>query len=228
MKTYLQLPNEHPEVLPEPFAHDDVRYPPELVRTFLAEYTHVGDLVFDPFAGFGTTLRVAEEMERRASGIEYDWERCVYSRSRLRHPETLLHGDARQLASYPLPRIDFTLTSPPYMHRDDREDPLAAYQEPGRGYDAYLADIQAIYRQIGLLMTETARAVVEVANLKNLGTVTPLAWDLAHTISQVLHFEGEIVVAWEPTYAYGYDHSYCLLFTRPPIENRRSAIWGPE
>jgi tRNA G10 N-methylase Trm11 len=193
-----------------------VRYPPELVRTFLAEYTHEGDVVFDPFAGFGTTLTVAEAMERQAIGIEYDRDRWTYTRTLLRHPETLLHGDARQLASYALPRIDFTMTSPPYMQRDDPEDPLGAYQEPSRGYEVYLADLQAIYRQIGLLMTESARAVIEVANLKKPGAVTTLAWDVAHAISQVLHFEGEIVVAWDPTYGYGYDHSYCLLFTRPP------------
>jgi tRNA G10 N-methylase Trm11 len=215
MKTCIRLRNEQPEGLPEPFAHDDVRYPPELVRTFLAEYTHPGDLVFDPFAGFGTTLRVAEEMGRRAGGIEYDPERCAYIRSRLRQPEALLQGDARLLATYNLPRIDFTLSSPPYMHRDDPEDPLAAYQEPGRGYDAYLADLREIYRQIGLLMNETAVAVIEVSNLKKPGSVTPLAWDIAHAISQVLHFQGEVVVQWEPTYGYGYDHSYCLLFTRP-------------
>jgi tRNA G10 N-methylase Trm11 len=215
MKTYLQLPNAHPDPLPDQFADDDVRYAPDLVRTFLAEYTRVGEVVFDPFAGFGTTLLVAEAMERRAIGLEYDRDRWNYTRSRLRHPETLLHGDARQLASYALPRIDFTITSPPYMRRDDPTDPLAAYQEPGRGYDAYLADLQAIYHQIGLLMTETARAVIEVANLKHSGMVTTLAWDMAHAISQVLRFEGEIVVAWEPTYGYGYDHSYCLLFSRP-------------
>ena len=215
MKTYLHLPNTQLDILPEPFARDDVRYPPELVRTFLAEYTRAGEIVFDPFAGFGTTLRVAEEMGRRAVGLEYEQKRWAYARSRLLHPESLLHGDARRLADYALPRIDCTITSPPYMNRDDPEDPLAAYQEPGRGYDAYLADLQAIYRQIALLMTETARAVIEVANLKRSGTVTPLAWDVAYALSQVLHFEGEIVVEWEPTYGYGYDHSYCLLFTRP-------------
>jgi hypothetical protein len=217
MKTYLRLANEHPEALPDSFAPEEVRYPPELVRTFLAEYTQVGEVVFDPFAGFGTTLRVAEDMERRATGIEYELDRCVYGRSRLRHPETLLHGDARRLETYALLPIDFTITSPPYMQREDPEDPLTAYHEAGRGYDAYLSDLQAIYRQIGLRMTETARAVVEVANLKRLGTVTPLAWDVAHTLSQVLHFEGEIVVAWEPTYGYGYDHSYCLVFTRASV-----------
>jgi tRNA G10 N-methylase Trm11 len=216
-KTSLRLRNEQREALPSHFAQDDVRYSPELVRAFLGEYTQAGDQVFDPFAGFGTTLWVAEEMGRRASGIEYDRERCLSIRSRLRHPETLLHGDARRLATYQLPHIDFTLTSPPYMNRDDQEDPLTAYQEAGRGYDAYLRDIQDIYRQMSLLMTETAVAVVEVANLKKLGSVTPLAWDMARAISQVLHFEGEVVIEWEPTYSYGYDHSYCLLFTRPPL-----------
>lgn len=215
MKTCIRLRNEQPEALPEPFAHDDVRYPPELVRTFLREYTRPGDLVFDPFAGFGTTLSVAEEMGRRASGIEYDPQRCAYTRSRLRHPEALLQGDAKLLSTYTLPRIDFTFTSPPYMHRDDPEDPLAAYHKPGRGYDAYLADLQDIYRHIGLLMNETAVAVIEVSNLKKPGSVTPLAWDIAHAVSQVLLFQGEVVVHWEPTYGYGYDHSYCLLFTRP-------------
>src|SRR5260370_29015938 len=158
-KTYLRLRNEQHEAFPSHFAPDDVRYSPELVRTFLAEYTQVGDQVFDPFAGFGTTLRVAEEMGRRASGIEYDLERCLYSRSHLRHPETLLHGDARRLATYPLPRIDFTLTSPPYMNRDDQQDPLTAYQEAGRGYDAYLTHIQEIYLHILLLLPSTTSAL---------------------------------------------------------------------
>src|SRR5690242_2678757 len=153
MKTYLQVRNEQRETLPEPFTHkDDVRGSRDVVRAFLAEYTGVGDFVFDPFAGFGTTLFVAEEMGRRVRGIEYVPERCTYIRERLRSPEALIQGDARQLASYNLPRIDFSLTSPPYMHRDDPEDPFTAYQAPGRSYDAYLADIREIYRQIGQLM----------------------------------------------------------------------------
>jgi hypothetical protein len=43
--------------------------------------------------------------------------------------------------------------------------------------------------------------------------VTPLAWDVAAAVSQVLRFEGEIVVCWDH-YGYGYDHSYCLVFSR--------------
>ncbi len=57
--------------------------------------------------------------------------------------------------------------------------------------------------------------VIEVANLKGPLGVTTLAWDIAAVVGQVLTFEGEIVIAWELGYGYGYDHSYCLIFRNP-------------
>ncbi len=215
MRTYLNLRNEQRDALPDDLAGDDVRYPEALVRRFLDEYTHPGDIVLDPFAGFGTTLRVAEEMGRVAYGLEYDRSRWAYARSRLRRPENLRHGDARLLSTYGLPPVDFSITSPPYTWRGDPTDPLAADAAPGRGYDAYLEDLRDIYRQVGALLKDGARAVVEVSNLRRDDGVTTLAWDVARSIGQALRFEGEVVVCWEPTYGYGYDHSYCLLFSRP-------------
>jgi hypothetical protein len=44
------------------------------------------------------------------------------------------------------------------------------------------------------------------------GRFTPLAWDVAGAVSGALPLAGELVVHWQPTYGYGYDHSYCLLF----------------
>lgn len=219
LRTYIELSNEQEEALPERFASDDVRYPSSLVRFLLAEFTRLGDIVFDPFAGWGTTLRTAEAMGRRDIRLEYDEERCAFARTLLRDPDNLLCGDARQLAAYNLPSIDCSITSPPYMRRDDPTDPLTAYIAPGRGYDAYLGDIREIYRHIGALMREGAVAVVEVANLKGARGVTTLAWDIARAVGHVLRFQGEIVVGWTPTYGYGYDHSYCLLFTRPDQPN---------
>jgi tRNA G10 N-methylase Trm11 len=214
MRTYFELPNAQDEALPEAFAADDVRYTPALVRAFLAEYTRPGEVVFDPFAGYGTTLRVAEEMERRACGLEFDHHRWAYTRARLRDPSAFICGDARRLSTYGFPRVDFSMTSPPYMSRNDGEDPLTAYSAAGNGYEAYLADIREVYRSLNLLLADGGRAVVEVANLKRDDGLTLLAWDLARVIGEVMRFEGEVVVGWRPTYGYGYDHSYCLIFTR--------------
>ncbi len=82
MKTYLQLEHSHHEPLPPEFQHDDVRYPESLVRHFLQEYTRPGDFVFDPFAGFGTTLVAAQAMGRIGYGLELDPAKLRYASSR--------------------------------------------------------------------------------------------------------------------------------------------------
>jgi hypothetical protein len=104
------------------------------------------------------------------------------------------------------------LTSPPYMPRSAHpEDPLAAYRVEGAGYDAYLRGLGAIYRQIKTLLLPEASVVLEVSNLKNAGDVTPLAWDVATTLADLFHFEGEVIVAWDEP-SFGFDHTYCLVF----------------
>ena len=213
MKTYLNLKNSNKLHLPSEFQDDDVRYSDSLVEYFLKEYTHVNDVVFDPFAGFGTTLIVAEEMGRIPLGIEFDEDRVRYIQSHLKQQDKILHGDSRILRSYSLPAIDFSMTSPPYTSKGEILDSFTAYTQKGNGYKEYLNDIRNIYMQIKQIMKPDAKAVIEVANIKHNENVTTLAWDVAEAVSQVLHFEGEIVVNWDK-YTTGFDHSYCLVFSK--------------
>ena len=69
--------------------------------------------------------------------------------------------------------------------------------------------------RVGSLLTPDGWLVIEAANLRRPDRVDTLAWDIAHAVEEVLPFAGEIAVRWEPTYGYGYDHSYCLLFSPP-------------
>ncbi len=213
MKTYLRLSNVQQIELPEEFRGDDVRFSESLAEYFIQQYSQPGEVVFDPFAGYGTTLRVAESLGRISYGLELDQRRANFTRSHLQHPEHLIHGDARRLAEYDLPPFDLSLTSPPYMNKDDREDPFTAYSQAGSGYAAYLRDLQQIYAQMHLLMKPGAKIVIEAANLKINNEVTTLAWDIANAVGQVLAFEGEILIEWEQPYGYGYDHSYALVFS---------------
>jgi DNA modification methylase len=64
MRTFFILPSVPWQPLPPEFADDDVRFPETLVELLLREFTREGDVVLDPFAGFGTTLVVAERMGR--------------------------------------------------------------------------------------------------------------------------------------------------------------------
>jgi SAM-dependent methyltransferase len=211
MRTFLTLPSVPQEPLPPEFADDDVRFSEALVELLLGEFTREGDVVLDPFAGFGTTLVVAEQMGRVPVGLELSPRVAAYARSLLRHPEALIEGDARRLRDYGLPRFDFSLTSPPFMCRGDTEDPLAAYAVPGAGYEAYLRGLQDIYRQVRQLMKPDARVILEVADQERDGQVTTLVPDVAAAIGGVLHFEGEIVVTSDGPGDDGYD---CLVFSK--------------
>lgn len=213
MRTFLRLKNQFVRRLPAEFQHDELRYADELVATFLRQYTRAGDTVLDPFAGYGTTLIVAEAMDRVAYGVEADARRARYIRTQLQRPERLIHGDARELLSYGLPPADFSITSPPYMAHDDAESALAGAPAAADAYAAYLAEIGAIYGRLRELLRPGARAVLEVSNLKGPAGVTTLAWDIGRAVAGVLEFEGEVVVGWD-RYNYGYDHSYCLVFRR--------------
>ena len=217
MKTFIILDNVKRRKLPESLQSSDNRYPESLVEHFLELYTKPGDIVLDMFTGLGTTLFVAEEMGRIPYGIEYDEERYKYVRSHLVNKENLKHGDSREINTFDFPEIDFAMTSPPYMNKDDAEAPLTAYTQPGT-YHRYLDELQAVFIQLKPMLKQDAYVVVEVSNLR--GTeVTTLAWDVGRALSQVLRFEGEVVVGWRGgddgngTYGHGYDHSYCLVFT---------------
>lgn len=216
MKTYLQFKNVHERELPEQFSNDnDVRYSEDFVEYFIQEFSKQGDVVLDPFMGFGTTLVVAERMKRKGYGIEYDAARCAYVRSILKFPERAINGDSTKLLELDLRNFDLSLTSPPYMGRHHKENPFTSYTTDGAGYDAYLADLRNIYSQLATKMNPGAHAIIEVSNLKHDDApVTTLAWDMAREIEKVMRFRGEIVITWEPTSGFGYDHSYALVFEK--------------
>jgi hypothetical protein len=213
MTTHLALLREHSDPLPPEFADDDVRSVDSLVEHFISKFTEPGEIVFDPFAGYGTTLVVAERLGRLAFGVEIDQRRADYARSRVLHPERLIIGDSRRLANQQLPEFDFSFSSPPYMARGHFEDPLTGYRTEGRGYEAYLHDLRNTYRQLSQFMRPGARVALEVQNLKNEGVITTLAWDIAAELSEIFHFLGETVVTWDND-QFGFDHSYCLLYAR--------------
>ena len=222
MKTFVVLPFEKRRTIPTQFQSDDNRYPEGLVEYFLEQYTQEGDRILDVFTGLGTTLLVAEEMNRIPFGIEYVKERVEYVKSLLKTEENLIHGDALELDTYTIPDIDFAMSSPPFMNKDDAHFPLTACKTLGT-YQEFLDGLEEIYRKMKTVLKPNARVVIEAANLKR-DLITTLAWDIARKVSRVLTFEGEIVICWEGedakngVYSCGYDHSYCLVFRNEPPE----------
>jgi hypothetical protein len=215
LPTALSFDHGSEVALPAPFADDDVRFSEQLVGFFVERLTDPGDAVLDPFAGFGTTVVVSEELGREGYGIEIDPERASHVRSRMRAPDRLFTADARELDTLPIPPVNLAITSPPYSSPGDPEEALAGYRDPNPGYDRYLADLKQLCRSVGSLLTPDGWLVIEAANLRRPDRVDTLAWDIARAVGEELPYAGEIAERWEPTYGYGYDHSYCLLFSPP-------------
>ncbi len=192
----------------------DMRYPDKFAEKLILHFTKPKDKVFDPFAGFGTTLFAAQKLGRIGVGIEFDKDRYEFVKGRLKKPNKIIYGDALKIKSYKLPAFDFCLTSPPYMRSFDKENPFTNYTKSG-SYSKYLKIIGKIYSQIKKVMKKNAIIVVEISNTfgKN-HPMTPLAWDVAKEISKIFFLEREIIYCIKegklsPNLS---NHSYCLIF----------------
>lgn len=60
-----------------------VPFPAELPHRCMKLYSYVGDTVLDPFMGSGTTLLVAERLNRRSIGIEINRDYCKLAYQKL-------------------------------------------------------------------------------------------------------------------------------------------------
>lgn len=58
-------------------------FPEQLVEDHIKSWSNEGDLVLDPFAGSGTTLKAAKNLNRKYIGIEISSEYCDITKQRI-------------------------------------------------------------------------------------------------------------------------------------------------
>lgn len=177
---------------------DDVHLCEQVVVDAVEEFTAVGDLVLDPFAGYGTTLVVASRMGRQVVGVELDESKVELIRRRLAPGARILHGDARELARVVSGPVDLCVTSPPYMSSVDHpQNPLTAYRTLDGDYARYLDELGAILADVAALLRPGGHLVVSAANIEENGVETPLAQDIAERASRHLALRQQISVEWD-------------------------------
>ncbi len=201
---------------------EPVHFTESLAELVIEEFTSPGDLVLDPFAGYGTTLAVAQRLQRRALGVELLPDRAHLLGQRLAEDSAIITGDARHLTALLERRgageVTLVLTSPPYMTRNDHpENPLDAYATTTGEYDAYLIEIGDVFAQVATALRPGGHAVVNVANIQHRGVLTTLAWDIAAVIARRLTLTQECYLAWDSQPA-DITGDYCLVFRRDVAE----------
>lgn len=181
-------------------ADEEVHMVSEVVDRVIERFSDPGDVVFDPFAGFGTTLERAVLTGRRAVGVELLPERVELIRRRT--PESWVAvGDARDLG--PLlavlaGRVDLILSSPPYMtvtHHD--ADPLTGYEQTGGNYARYVGELGRVAEQCAHLLVPGGYLVWNVADILHEGDRTPLIEDCARVLDAHLTRQAIVEIEWD-------------------------------
>ena len=194
---------------------DDIHFTEALAESIILHTTEPGDVVLDPFAGYGTTLAVAERLGRRAIGVELMAEHVEIARSRMGAGARLIHGDARQLATLVDEAVDLVFTSPPYMASvDHAENPLTGYTTDDGDYVTYLRELGSVFAQAATLLRAHGQVVVNVANpVAPDGRVTPLVSDISGVIAEHLTLLGITALRWDEPPA-GLAGDYLLWFSK--------------
>jgi hypothetical protein len=204
MKSWFAIDGDLPAL--DHVGDTNCRYPEELVRIMLEEYTQPGDLILDPFCGFGTTLAVCSRMGRSAVGFEKSFDLFEYAQRFATSPNRLFHDRAENIAAYFLPQFDFLICSPPF--RSFRNSYVADDKE-------YYADLRDIFWHLRPTLKANARIVVETVNLQvgpNLSI--PRAFGTMLTLGDLFSFEREYVCCstGSTVISPGCHHSYLMVF----------------
>lgn len=188
------------------------KYPESFPRYFIERLTGKGDKVIDPFMGHGTTALVAEALGRIPYGVEADEDRYGWTCAHMKQPENVYCADAGDCKLFGWPKMDFCVTSPPFMAKNHIWNPLYAGDRAYSGYDRYLLRMGEIFSALKGIMKKNAVIVVHADNIHG-RIYTPLVRDFSILIGEHFRPAGETVIQWQGAATpAGYTHSHALIF----------------
>jgi site-specific DNA-methyltransferase (adenine-specific) len=245
-KTVWQIANvsdrDHPAVFPE-----------EIPRRLIKMFSFVGETVLDPFAGTGTTARVAVELGRNAICVEQNplyAERMVANLNGDRDKVLVEVGDCRDLSSIPDGGIDLVVTSPPYWNKADyggNGNNLGSIQ----GYQEFLRQMRGVFVEAMRVLKPGRKICIVTANVNQHTDFGLLTFPLASDFTNLLRETGFVMITeviwnkdgtggrwgsanqqrpifgsypYPPNFLFKNVHEYVLVFAKPP----KKAVSGPK
>lgn len=213
-------------------------FSPTMVSQFINFFTKEGDTVLDPFCGIGSTLEACKRTGRIGYGIELN--PSYYATIKKRFPEledNIYNLDSREIDKLNLPKINYSISSPPYWDmlqrstKDFKKSRIAKnydykYSENNldlgniNDYDTFVQEACEVYKKLYDKLEYGAYITIIVKNVKKNGVLYPLAWDMARELGKLYTLKDEKIwiqdkIGLSP-YGYPYSwssnilHHYCL------------------
>lgn len=171
-------------------------FSPEIPRRLIKLFSFCGERVLDPFAGIGTTAKVALELDRRAVCLEQEsayikriWSECGANSDRL----DVRLGDARDLRGIESDSIGLAVTSPPYWNKADYGDG-AANLGTIESYPGFIRALQPAFEEVFRVLAPGRKFCVVTANVNQHTDHGLLTFPLATDIVVLLRDLGFVVI----------------------------------
>lgn len=160
----------------------------EQMRPFIRQLSLPGQLVFDPFCGFGTTLVAAHLEGRCGIGVEVEQARANIAAERLfrigARDQNVLAGDVANIV-HTLPAAQLILTNLPYFGcRWPGEKTASSQLYNTTAYAEFLENIRQTLAVLKPMLSPDGFLVVMAQNLHLGKHFVPLAWDTARLLSE--------------------------------------------
>lgn len=198
-------------------------FPVALVKRLIEMFTtHHDRIIFDPFAGVGSTLVAAKSLGKHGIGTELSPDFVHIARLRCEQPmlfeestgQATIHQDnALQLLDYIAPNsVDLVVTSPPYWdilnrkrtadsktirHYGNRDGDLGTIAD----YHEFLDQLREVFTLVYTALRPGAYCCVIVMDIRKKNRFYPFHSDLA-TVLQDIGFLYDDLIIWDRRHEY--------------------------
>jgi DNA modification methylase len=211
-------------------------FPLQLAQRLIECFTTESDsLIFDPFAGVGTTVVAADRMNKVGIGVEISPDFVETAKTRLAQRDLFAAqsrasrvycDDAANLLRYVSPSsVDMVITSPPYWdiliqkrtadykairHYGDAQRDLGKISD----YEEFLDALTEIFHLVFQVLKPNKYCIVVVMDLRKKAKFFPLHADLARKLSGEAGFIFDDLIIWDRRHEYnnmrplGYPHVF--------------------
>ena len=181
---------DHPAVFPDEIPH-------RLIKLF----SFYDDIVLDPFAGTGTTARVALQLGRRATCVDQNgnYVRTIRKECREQYnghgTDSLqaVHGDSRDMEFVQDDSVGLVVTSPPYW---DKADYGKSARNLGNraNYVEFLRSVRPVFRECFRVLMPGRKLCVVTANVNQYTEHGLLTFPLATDFTVLLRDVGFVMI----------------------------------